>query len=193
MSKIFWPLMKNNITREDLQEVIKHLGQDDPILTNGPKVKEFEELWSKWLGVNFSVMVNSGSSANDLTMIALREIYGSGEVIVPPLAWVSDVASVINAGLNPKFADINMRSLAMDTDSILNAITSKTKAVFLTHVLGLDGITDKLISELKSLKIPLIEDVCESHGATHNNSKLGTFGWASNFSFYYAHHLTTIE
>lgn len=193
MSKILWPLMKNNITREDLQEVIKHLGQDDPILTNGPKVKEFEELWSKWLGVNYSVMVNSGSSANDLTMIALREIYGSGEVIVPPLAWVSDVASVINAGLNPKFADINMRSLAMDTDSILNAITSKTKAVFLTHVLGLDGITDKLISELKSLKIPLIEDVCESHGATHNNSKLGTFGWASNFSFYYAHHLTTIE
>ena len=63
----------------------------------------------------------------------------------------------------------------------------------MTHVLGLDGITDKLIRELEYLKIPLIEDVCESHGAAHNNSKLGTFGWASNFSFYYAHHLTTIE
>jgi CDP-6-deoxy-D-xylo-4-hexulose-3-dehydrase len=81
----------------------------------------------------------------------------------------------------------------MDTQQVLNAITPETRAVFLTHILGYDGLTDELVSELEKLGIPLIEDVCESHGATHNGKKVGTFGWASNFSFYYAHHMTTIE
>jgi CDP-6-deoxy-D-xylo-4-hexulose-3-dehydrase len=125
--------------------------------------------------------------------MALKEIYGSGEVIVPPLTWVSDISSVIRAGHVPVFVDINPNSLAMNSDSILRAITPRTKAVFLTHVLGLDGLTDDLLNELSSQKILLIEDVCESHGATHNGRKLGTFGWASNFSFYFAHHITTIE
>ena len=188
-----WPLMKNNITRADLDSIINYLSQEDPILTNGPKVKEFESAWSNWLGVKYSVMVNSGSSANDLTMIAVKEFFGDGEVLVPTLAWVSDIAAVIHAGLTPKFIDIDRQTLAMDNSLILRAITKKTKAIFLTHVLGLNGITNNLISELTRLGIPLIEDVCESHGATYNNKKLGTFGWASNFSFYYAHHLTTIE
>jgi CDP-6-deoxy-D-xylo-4-hexulose-3-dehydrase len=156
-------------------------------------VRKFEKEWSNWLGVEYSVFVNSGSSANDLTMMALKEIYGSGEVIVPPLTWVSDISSVIRAGHVPVFVDINPNSLAMNSDSILRAITPRTKAVFLTHVLGLDGLTDDLLNELSSQKILLIEDVCESHGATHNGKKLGTFGWASNFSFYFAHHITTIE
>ena len=81
----------------------------------------------------------------------------------------------------------------MDTEEILGKITDKTRAVFLTHVQGFDGITDKLVEELKKLNIPLIEDVCESHGATHNGVRLGSIGWISNFSFYYAHHMSTIE
>ena len=190
---ISWPLMKNNISRNDLDSLIEYLRQVDPKLTHGPKVRAFEEEWSKWLGVKYSVMVNSGASANDLTMLAVREFYGVGEVIVPGLTWVSDIASVLHAGLTPVFVDIDQRSLALDPALVLNAITSKTKAVFLTHVLGLDGLSDNLLIELKKLGIPLIEDVCESHGATHKGKKLGTFGWASNFSFYYAHHLTTIE
>jgi CDP-4-dehydro-6-deoxyglucose reductase, E1 len=185
--------MKNNISRNDLDKLIDYLKKDDPQLTHGPKVREFEQIWSSWLGVKYSVMVNSGASANDLTMLAIRETYGLGEIIVPPLTWVSDIASVINAGHKPVFVDINKKSLAIDTDKILGAVSSKTKAVFLTHVLGLNGLTDKLLTELNRLGIPLIEDVCESHGATHNNKKLGTFGLISNFSFYYAHHLTTIE
>lgn len=126
-------------------------------------------------------------------MMAVKEFFGTGEVIVPTLAWVSDIASVLHAGLTPKFIDIDRRTLAMNNSLILQSINEKTKAVFLTHVLGLNGITDNLISELNKLGIPLVEDVCESHGATHRNKKLGTFGWASNFSFDYAHHLTTIE
>ena len=193
MTNLVWPLMNNNITRSDLNKMIEYLAQDDPKLTHGPLVKKFEEDWSKWLGVKHSVMLNSGSSANDLTMMAVKEIKGAGEVIVPPLTWVSDISAVLRAGLEPVFVDIDPRSLAIDSKKVLEAITPRTRAVFLTHVLGYNGLTDELLDGLKQKKIPLIEDVCESHGATHNGIKVGSFGWASNFSFYYAHHMTTIE
>jgi CDP-6-deoxy-D-xylo-4-hexulose-3-dehydrase len=193
MNKLTWPLMKNNITRSNLDKLIEYLNQDDPKLTHGPLVKKFEEAWSKWLGVKHSIMLNSGSSANDLTMIALKEMRGPGEIIVPPLTWVSDISSVLRAGLEPKFVDIDPYSLAIDTKLVLHAINGNTKGVFLTHVLGYNGLTDELINGLKERNIPLIEDACESHGATHNDQKVGSIGWASNFSFYYAHHMTTIE
>jgi CDP-6-deoxy-D-xylo-4-hexulose-3-dehydrase len=193
MTNISWPLMYNNITRTDLDKVIEYLSQENPKLTHGPLVMQFEREWSEWLGVKHSIMVNSGSSANDLTMIALRETYGPGEVIVPPLTWVSDISSVLRADLKPVFVDIDPHSLAMDSKRIIEAITPNTRAVFLTHVLGYNGLTEELLKELKTRNIPLIEDVCESHGATHNDKKVGSFGWASNFSFYYAHHMTTIE
>lgn len=185
--------MSKSLSREDLDLVIELLRQEDPQLTNGPRVREFEVAWSQWLGVNYSVMLNSGASANDLTMLALKELVGPSEIIVPALTWVSDVAAVLNAGHTPIFVDINPNTLGMATDLIVKAITSNTKAVFLTHVLGFNALTDELLNELRKRKILLIEDVCESHGATHSNKKAGTFGWASNFSFYYAHHMTTIE
>ena len=188
-----WPLMQNNVEREDLDLLIDYLKQEDPKLTHGPKVAEFEQEWSRWLGVDFSIMLNSGSSANDLTLLALKEMRGIGEVIVPALTWVSDIASVLHAGFKPVFVDIDPHSLGLDSSKLISAITPKTKAVFITHVLGYNSLTDEMLTELARLDIPLIEDVCESHGATHNNKKLGTFGWASNFSFYYAHHMTTIE
>ena len=189
-----FPLMRNNILREDLDAVIEHLKQDDPILTHGANVRAFEDEWSEWLGVKYSVFVNSGASANLLTMAILKIRHpNGGEVIVPPLAWVSDVASVLQNGFKPVFADIDPRTLAMDPVQILSKITDKTRAVFLTHVQGFDGLTDELIDELKQRNIPLIEDVCESHGATHNGERLGSIGWISNFSYYYAHHMSTIE
>jgi len=192
-SDMRWPLMNNNLLREDLDSVIELLKQENPKLTNGIKVREFEEVWSDWLGVKYSVMLNSGSSANDLTMLALKEMFGPSEVVVPALTWVSDIASVLIAGHSPIFVDINPKTLGMATDLILKSITPKTKAVFLTHVLGFNALTQQLITELNKRSILLIEDVCESHGATHAGMKAGTFGWASNFSFYYAHHMTTIE
>ena len=189
-----FPLMRNNILREDLNAVIKHLEQDDPILTSGPNVRQFEQEWSKWLGVKHSVFVNSGASANLLTMAILKIRYPEGgEVITPPLAWISDVASVLQNGFKPVFVDIDPQTLAMDPSLILEKITDQTRAVFLTHVQGFDGLTDELIGELKRRNIPLIEDVCESHGASHGGVKLGSIGWISNFSFYYAHHMSTIE
>jgi len=188
------PLMRNNLTKDDLAAVIEHLRQDDPILTNGPNVRRFEEEWSEWLGVKYSVFVNSGASANLLTMAILKLRHpDGGQVIVPPLTWVSDIASVIQNGFEPVFVDIDPKSLAMDSQGIISALSDSTRAVFLTHVQGFDGLTDRLLAELKRRKIPLIEDACESHGATHAGKKVGSFGWISNFSFYYAHHMTTVE
>ena len=191
---IRFPLMRNNILKRDLDEIIKYLKKKDPILTNGEKVREFEKKWSKWLGVKYSIFVNSGSSANLLSIAILKEKFpDGGEVIVPPLTWVSDISSVIQNGFNPVFADIDPHSLAMDTKEVISKITKNTKCIFLTHAQGFNGLTNELISFAKKKNILIIEDVCESHGATHNNKKLGTFGWISNFSFYYAHHMSTIE
>jgi len=171
-----WPLMENNITREDLDNV-----------------RAFEEEWSQWLGVRYSVYVNSGASANLITIAILKQLYGTGEIIVPTLTWVSDIASVLQHGFTPVFVDINPRNLCMDDQQVIEKLSDKTKAVFLTHVQGFNGLTDRLLSALKERNIPLIEDVCESHGATFRGKKLGTFGLISDFSFYFAHHLSTIE
>ena len=189
-----YPLMRNNIAREDLDAVIRHLQADDPILTNGREAAAFESEWSQWLGVKHSVFVNAGASANLLSMAVLKLRHPEGgEVIVPPLTWVSDIASVLQNGFTPVFADIDPRTLAMAEDQILAKVTPRTRAVFLTHVQGFDGLTDGLLEALRLRDIPLIEDVCESHGATHDGRRLGSFGWMSNFSFYYAHHMSTIE
>ena len=114
-----YPLMRNNITREDLDALIEHLKQDDPILTNGPNCKKFEDEWSKWLGVHYSVFVNSGASANLLSMTVLKIKYPEGgEIIVPPLTWVSDIASVIQCGFTPVFVDIDLDTLGMNNQKI---------------------------------------------------------------------------
>ncbi len=184
--------MDNNITREDREILITFL-KGDSFLTQSEQVCLFEQEWSKWLGVKHSVFVNSGSSANLITMFAVRERFGSGEVIVPPLTWSSDISSVIHAGLTPVFADIDPRTLGLKTEAILEKINSKTKAVFITHILGYNAIDQKLVKKLDELNIPLIEDCCESHGARFKKNKVGSIGFASNFSFYFAHHLSTVE
>jgi len=189
-----FPLMRNNILREDLDLVIKHLQQDDPILTNGPMCRKFEQEWSDWLGVKYSVFVSSGSAANLISMALLKDKHPEGgEVLVPCLTWVSDIASVIQNGFTPIFCDIDPQNLAMSTDEIITQISDRTVAVFLTHVQGFNGLSERLLSKLYEKKIPLIEDVCESHGATFQGKRVGSFGWLSNFSFYYAHHMSTIE
>jgi len=188
------PLMDNNISKSDVNSVIDFLKKNKKrIFTQSLKVKKFETQWSKWLGVNYSIFVNSGSSANLITLLAVKILKGTGEIIVPPLTWISDIASVIQNGFKPVFVDIDPKTLCMNEEEIFKKINKKTKAVFITHVQGFNGITDKLLKILKRKKIILLEDVCESHGAMHKNKKLGTYGLISNFSFYYAHHLSTIE
>ena len=192
MNNFKWPLMSDNITVDDLNILIDFL-KKNPRLTQSENVRLFEQEWSKWLGVRYSVYVNSGASANLITISALKHLYGTGEIIVPTLTWVSDISSVIHNGFKPVFVDINPKNLGMNEEQILSKINDKTKAVFITYVQGFNCLTDRLLCELKRRRIPLIEDVCESHGATFKGQKLGSFGLVSNFSFYFAHHMSTIE
>lgn len=191
-----WPLMQKNVTPEDRQAIVDFLGcacpelhmptPAIPRLTQGPQVAAFEREFADWLGVKYAVMVNSGASANLITMHALAQLYGKGEVIVPALTWSSDIMSVLHAGLTPVFMDINPRTLGMRIPEGWWKIGASIRAVFPTHCLGFNARID-------TDGVPLIEDCCESLGATCDGKKLGTFGLASNFSFYYAHHLSTIE
>ncbi len=186
------PLMENNISKNNINELIKFL-KTYPILTQNKKVREFENKWSKWLGVKYSVFVNSGSSANFITINNLKLLTKKKEIILPSLTWSSDVVSVIKNGFRPVFVDINFANLSLNIDKVIKKINKNTAAVFITHAQGFNGLNNKLINILKKKKIYLIEDVCESHGAKFKRKKLGTFGFASNFSFYYAHHMSTIE
>ena len=123
--KLDWPLMENNITREDLDVLIEFL-KGGPRLTQSSNVQAFEDEWSEWLGVHHSVYVNSGSSANLITMAALKYLYGSGQIIVPTLTWVSDIASVLQSGFTPVFVDINPKNLCMDDKQVIARLSDKT-------------------------------------------------------------------
>ena len=188
--------MHNNFTNLDLVKVKELLSKRNIILTQSAQVEKFEKAWSKWLGVKYSTFVNSGSSANFITIKILNILNkksSKNEIIIPALTWVSDVNSVIMNGYKPVFVDVNFSNLSMNVEQVLKKINKKTLAVFITHAQGFNGLNDSLLKELKKRKIHLIEDVCESHGAKHKNKKLGSYGLISNFSFYYAHHMTTIE
>lgn len=195
-----WQLMENNIPPEDLNNLADFI-RGNPILTNGNKVKEFEAKWSEWLGVKYSVYVNSGGTANLLTLMVLREKLieegvdenDLGEVIVSSVNWITDISSIMLCGFKPVFVDVSLKNVSMDHDDIKNKITSNTKAVLLTHLMGFNAYTDDLKELCSANNIMLIEDVCESHGIEYKNRKGGSLGDVSNFSFYYGHHITTVE
>ena len=192
-NRIRFPLMRNNILKKNFNVLIRFL-KKKPILTQNKNVKKFEEQWSRWLGVKYSVFVNSGSSANLLQIQLLKMQYPKGgEVIVPAFTWSSDISSLLHCGFTPVFADIDLETLGLNTDLIISKINKNTKAIFLSYIQGFNCLTEKLLKVLNKKKIHLIEDVCESHGAKFKNKKLGSFGWTSSFSFYYAHHMSTIE
>ena len=146
MNNFYLPLMNDNIDKEDISSLVEFLSQEKiPKLTNGPKVVEFENAWGQWLGTKYNLMVNSGASANELTMLAIAHLVGEGEIIVPPLTWISDISSVLFAGHKLVFVDVNLTNLSFDIEKLKAAITPDTKAIFLTHVLGINGLTDELL------------------------------------------------
>ena len=187
-----WPLINDNVSQKD-REVLSDFILSNQRLTNGLKVREFEDMWSKWLGTKHSVMVNSGASGNFLSIALVKELYGIGEVIVPPLGWVSDISSVVQLGMTPVFVDISMDNLSITAENIEKAITPQTKAIVLVHCLGFNAINEKILEISKKHNLVLIEDCCEAHGATFKGQKVGSFGDISIFSFYFGHHITTIE
>jgi CDP-4-dehydro-6-deoxyglucose reductase, E1 len=128
-NKFTWPLINDNITQGD-REVLADFCLNGERFTNGPKVKEFEKIWSKWLGVKHSVMVNSGASANYISIAMVKELVGKGEVIVPPIGWVSDISSVAQLGMTPVFVDVSLNDFNITAENIKNAITLKQKQLY---------------------------------------------------------------
>ena len=142
-------LMYDNFTKSDCDVVVRLFKDKNIILTQSKNVKKFESTWSKWLGVKYSVFVNSGSSANLLTISILKILYKKGEIILPSLTWVSDINSVIQNGFKPVFVDINPNNLCMDENEIIKKTNKNTLAVFMTHVQGFNGLSSRLINFLK--------------------------------------------
>ena len=188
-----WQLINDSITDGDRKALTDFINTPNQRFTQGEKVREFEEEWSKYIGCSHSVFVNSGASANYIMASIMKEEKGLGEVIVSPLGWVSDVAPLVNLGFTPVFVDISMENMSITLENIKKAITDKTVGVSLVHVLGFNAITDEMTEFCWDNDLFLIEDCCEAHGATHKGDKVGIFGDVSNFSFYFGHHITTIE
>ena len=168
-------------------------------LVMGKKTKEFEQKWSKWLNVPYSTMVNSGSSAN-LLMIQLliskrgKYLLDKGdEILVPAVTWSTTLFPIIQLGLKPVLVDVDKNTFNINIDSCKEALSNKTKGIFLVHLLGNPANMDEVISFCDDNKLILLEDCCESHGAQWDHKKVGTFGVASSFSFMFAHHMSTIE
>ena len=195
MSKTYWPLMKDCITDEDkkaMSDFVLNAGR----FTNGPRVKQFEEEWSEWLGVKRSLYVSSGSTANFLLLAAIKEHYNlkdGDKVIVPAMTWVTNVGPVIQLGLQPIFCDVDKRTFSFDKNYLkqLKIVHPDIKAVFVSHLFGVPAE----IEEYKEIlpEAVFIEDVCESHGAKCKTGLAGTLSEGSTFSFYFGHHITTVE
>ncbi len=163
--------------------------------TQGKRVKDFEDKFAKWNGSLAAVMVNSGSSANLLIIEMLKYKYGlqdGDEVIVPAVTWPTTVYPLLQCNLVPVFCDVD-ETFSLDIESIKRMVSSKTKALFLVHLLGQPANMSAIENFCNLHDLVLVEDNCESTGAMVNGKKTGSFGVMSSFSFYFGHHMTTIE
>lgn len=173
---------------------------DSGRLTMGERVRTFESEFAAVVGARHAIMVNSGSSANLIMVDTLvRRSEGEAplrpgdEVLVPALAWPTTVWPLVQLGLVPVFVDIDPISLAIDLESARQALGPRTKAMFLIHVLGRAADMGACQRFCADHGLKLLEDVCESLGAHWGGRHAGTFGDAGSFSFYFSHHISTIE
>tara|TARA_R110002020_G_scaffold194354_10_gene395157 strand:+ start:9017 stop:10207 length:1191 start_codon:yes stop_codon:yes gene_type:complete len=188
-------LCSDIINKKDIDLLIDWL-KEIPQLTKGPKTLEFEKAFSEYLGCDHSIYCNSGSSANLLVVSALKQmgVLKNSKIVLPQVSWSTTVFPAIQLGLEPILCDCSLENLGLDTQHLIKIIEEeKPAAIMLVHVLGFDSSIE-LISDLcKENDILLIEDTCESLGSETLAKKLGTFGDCSTFSFYFGHHISTIE
>jgi CDP-6-deoxy-D-xylo-4-hexulose-3-dehydrase len=165
--------------------------------TMGAIVKQFEEKFAKQFGSTYAVMSNSGSSANLLAIAALmyrkNPLKVGDEVIVPAVSWSTTYYPLHQYGLSMKFVDIDLRTLNIDLSQLEAAIGPKTKAIFAVNLLGNPNNFDVLNDLCQKHNLILIEDNCESMGATFDNKQCGTFGIMGTYSSFFSHHMCTIE
>lgn len=188
-------LVKDTIDFNDVKRLITWL-ETNPRLTKGDLTLEFEKKWSEWLGVKYSVFVNSGSSAN---LAAIYSLLLSGKlknnkIVVPAVSWVTTVTPTIQLGMEPIMCDCDIDNLGLDINHLKEIIKNDNPSVIiLVHVLGIPNHMDEILKLCKENDILLIEDTCESIGSKYNDKLLGTLGDLSTFSFYFGHHMSTIE
>ena len=179
--------------RQALHDVI-----DSGMFSMGKYVKLFEDEFSKYVGSRYCVMVNSGSSANLLAVAALfyckdNPLRRGDEVIVPAVSWSTTYYPLYQYGLKIKFVDVDKGTFNLDLAQLEQAITSKTRAIFAVNLLGNPVDYDALNKIIEGKNITLIEDNCESLGATLNGKQAGTFGAIGTYSTYFSHHISTME
>ncbi len=184
----------------DWEEVVEAL---DSLLstqvTMGHKVKQFESMFAEYIGVRHAVMVNSGSSANLLALSILtnplleNRIKPGDEIITPAVTWATTVWPIINCGAVPVLVDVDLETFNINTEEIKKAITDKTRAIMPVHLLGNPCDMDKIMEIANKHNFYVIEDACEAHGAEFNGRKVGSFGDLATFSFFFSHHISTVE
>jgi len=188
-------LVNDTVDKADIDQLILWL-QGKPRLTKGPVTLEFEQKWSEWLGVKYSVFVNSGSSANLAATYALL-LAGNlrnKKVIVPAVSWVTTVSPVIQLGMTPILCDCNTENLGLDLDHLKRIIKQEDPAsLILVHVLGFSNDMKEIMELCRENDIKVIEDTCEALGSSYDGSKLGGIGDLGTFSLYFGHHISTIE
>ncbi len=189
-------LVEDTIDNKDIDRLVQWL-QTYPRLTKGPVTEQLESKWAKESGTKYSVFCNSGSSANLLMLQALLEsgrLSQGDSVVIPGLAWATDLAPVIQLGLNPIICDVNLEDLSADLGDLEGIFKSlKPKALILVSVLGLVPDMTELTKMCDKHDVILLEDACESMASKHQGQGLGTFGLMSSFSTYFGHHISTIE
>jgi CDP-6-deoxy-D-xylo-4-hexulose-3-dehydrase len=168
-------------------------------VTMGDKVRRFETLWAEYLGVAEAVMVNSGSSANLVAAAALvnpafpRRLVPGDEVIVPAVAWSTTYYPLVNVGLVPVLVDVDLDTFTIDPDAAARAVGPRTRALMPVHLLGNACDMRALGALAERHDLVIVEDACEAHGARFEGRMVGTFGAMASFSFYFSHHISTIE
>lgn len=168
-------------------------------LTMGEKVRRFEEMFAKYIGVRHGVMVNSGSSANLLALSALanplspRPLRPGDEVITPAVTWATTVFPIINVGAVPVLVDVDPETFCLNLDQVARAVTPRTRAIMPVHLLGNPCDMVRLMEIARRHDLAMIEDTCEAHGAVVGNRKVGSFGDLATFSFFFTHHVNTVE
>jgi CDP-6-deoxy-D-xylo-4-hexulose-3-dehydrase len=193
---MIYPLAYDSWGDEEKQALQKVI--DSGRYTMGNEVLEFEKQFAEHYGSKYAVMANSGSSANLLMLTALRyddryNLEPDDEVIVPAVSWSTTFFPVHQNNFKLVFVDIDRKTLNLKTSSVIDAITDKTKIIFVVNLLGNPAELDKLVEICNQKNIILIEDNCESLGAKLDNRYCGTWGVMGSFSFFFSHHMQTME
>lgn len=176
-----------------IQQVI-----DSNMFTMGKQVAEYEQDFARFFGSKYAVMVSSGSTANLLMIAALfftknPRLQRGDEVIVPAVSWSTTYFPLQQYGLKVKFVDIDRDTLNIDLNKLEAAITEKTKAILLVNLLGNPNDFAAIQNMIACKNITLLEDNCESMGATYDGKQAGTFGAMGTYSSFFSHHIATME